>query len=109
MVDLDALADALKAGKLRGAAVDVAEPLGGFTAFHYTCYSNQPKCAEALVRAARERTESRGGHTRDDYPGPSDEMGRVNMIVRYADGEVGVTPEPLAELPAELAALLEEG
>jgi succinate dehydrogenase / fumarate reductase flavoprotein subunit len=65
--------------------------------------------AEALVRAARERTESRGGHTRDDYPGPSDEMGRVNMIVRYADGEVGVTPEPLAELPAELAALLEEG
>ncbi len=65
--------------------------------------------AEALVRAALARTESRGGHTRDDYPQPSEEMGRVNMIARYADGEASVTPEPLAELPAELAALLEEG
>ena len=64
--------------------------------------------AEALVRAAQARTESRGGHTREDYPQPSEEMGRVNMIVRYADGEATVTPEPLTELPPELAALFEE-
>ena len=35
----------------RGAALDVAHPVGGFTAFHCTCYSNQPDCAEVLVRA----------------------------------------------------------
>jgi ankyrin repeat protein len=35
----------------RGAAVDVAQPDGGFTAFHDICDSNQPKCAEELARA----------------------------------------------------------
>jgi ankyrin repeat protein len=35
----------------RGAAVDVAHPGTGRTAFHNTCYSNQVECAEVLVRA----------------------------------------------------------
>jgi ankyrin repeat protein len=35
----------------RGAAVDAVSAAYGATAFHYSCYSNQPKYAEALARA----------------------------------------------------------
>jgi succinate dehydrogenase / fumarate reductase flavoprotein subunit len=57
---------------------------------------------------AIERRESRGGHTRDDYQKPDPELEKVNMVLRYSDGEVKVTPEPKPDLPDELAALLEE-
>ena len=58
----------------------------------------------------RNRKESRGGHTRDDFPGPDPEMGKVNFVQRLsADGTVTVTPEPLLEMPEELAELLGEG
>jgi succinate dehydrogenase / fumarate reductase flavoprotein subunit len=64
--------------------------------------------SRAIATAALERKESRGGHTRDDYPGPDPELGRVNMVVRQRDGEISVTPEPLPEMPPELRALFEE-
>jgi succinate dehydrogenase / fumarate reductase flavoprotein subunit len=65
--------------------------------------------AEGITRAALERKESRGGHTRDDFPTTSAEFGRVNVVVRMADdGEVGVSQEPLPEMPAELRRLFEE-
>ena len=35
----------------RGAAVDVAEPDRGGTAFHMACLSNRAECAKALVLA----------------------------------------------------------
>jgi succinate dehydrogenase / fumarate reductase flavoprotein subunit len=67
------------------------------------------------------RKESRGGHTRDDYPKPVAEMGAVNFVERVTDrtnanGAVGtpalstitVTPEPIPVMPDELKELLEE-
>jgi succinate dehydrogenase / fumarate reductase flavoprotein subunit len=65
--------------------------------------------AECVTRAALERKESRGGHTREDYPGTDPQLGKVNFVVRMKDGEISVTPEPLPEMPAELRELLEEG
>ncbi|MCS5658934.1 MAG: fumarate reductase/succinate dehydrogenase flavoprotein subunit, partial [Dehalococcoidia bacterium] len=44
----------------------------------------------ALSRAALERTESRGAHTRLDYPDYDDELGKVNMIVRPGPGGMSV-------------------
>ena len=38
---------------------------------------------------ALNRKESRGGHTRDDYPKPIPEMGTVNFVERIADGRPG--------------------
>jgi succinate dehydrogenase / fumarate reductase flavoprotein subunit len=62
-----------------------------------------------VTKAALERRESRGGHTRDDYPGPDKEhYGKVNLVCRYKDGDVSVTEEPLPQMPDELAALFEE-
>ncbi len=68
----------------------------------------------AVAQGALARKESRGAHTRDDYPGPDPELGKVNFVQRQT-GERGYTapiqigPEPLPEMPAELRELLEEG
>jgi succinate dehydrogenase / fumarate reductase flavoprotein subunit len=59
------------------------------------------------------RKESRGGHTREDFPGPVAEMGAVNFVqsqsagARYTD-PVSVRAVPIPEMPAELKALMEE-
>src|SRR6195952_5205596 len=37
---------------------------------------------ECIARAALAREESRGGHTRDDFPGPDPEWGRTNVVCR---------------------------
>ncbi|MDA0271193.1 MAG: fumarate reductase/succinate dehydrogenase flavoprotein subunit [Chloroflexi bacterium] len=64
--------------------------------------------AEAITRAAVERKESRGGHTRDDFPGPNADFGKVNVVVRHTAGGLGVTQEPLPQMPDELKKLFEE-
>jgi succinate dehydrogenase / fumarate reductase flavoprotein subunit len=58
--------------------------------------------------AALERRESRGGHTRDDYPKPDPELGKVKIVVRARDGKVSVSREPLDEMPDDLQDLFEE-
>jgi succinate dehydrogenase / fumarate reductase flavoprotein subunit len=62
-----------------------------------------------VTKGAIVRQESRGGHTRDDYPKPSDEFGQLNLVQRVSpDGEFSIDPEPIPQMPAELAALFEE-
>ena len=65
--------------------------------------------SEAITRAAETRKESRGGHTRDDFPETDPEWGKVNVVIRRrADGEMDVSTEPLPQMPAELQELFEE-
>ncbi|HET7524000.1 MAG TPA: fumarate reductase/succinate dehydrogenase flavoprotein subunit [Acidimicrobiales bacterium] len=66
--------------------------------------------SEAVAKAALERKESRGGHTRDDYPMTDyDFWGKLNLIVELDDsGHPGVRQQPLPVPPPELAALLED-
>jgi succinate dehydrogenase / fumarate reductase, flavoprotein subunit len=55
------------------------------------------------------RRESRGGHTRDDYPKPDAEFGTVNLVQRVRpDGHYTLDPEPIPQMPAELRVLFEE-
>ena len=60
--------------------------------------------SEAIAKAALARQESRGGHTRDDFPGPNAEWGTKNLVVRLDDAGTGVTlaEQPLPEMPDEL-------
>ncbi|MCS6800531.1 MAG: fumarate reductase/succinate dehydrogenase flavoprotein subunit [Chloroflexota bacterium] len=64
--------------------------------------------AEATTRSALARKESRGGHTREDYPNADPQLGKVNFVTRVRNGEFTVTPEPLPEMPDELKKLFEE-
>jgi succinate dehydrogenase / fumarate reductase flavoprotein subunit len=64
--------------------------------------------AECVTLAALERKESRGAHTRDDHPKTESQWGKVNVVVRQKNGTIQVTREPLPEMPAELARLLQE-
>jgi succinate dehydrogenase / fumarate reductase flavoprotein subunit len=64
--------------------------------------------SECVTRAARERRESRGAQTRDDYPDTNSELAKVNVVVRQVDGEVSLSLEPLPVMPDDLRKLLEE-
>ncbi len=65
--------------------------------------------SEAMTKAAIERKESRGAHTRDDFPGTSPEYSKVNVVIRAGpDGEPQISKEPLPQMPADLATLFEE-
>ena len=62
---------------------------------------------------ARERKESRGGQTREDFPLPDPVLGKINFTSSQPSGggftgEIKLSPEPLPEMPDELRALLEE-
>jgi succinate dehydrogenase / fumarate reductase flavoprotein subunit len=60
--------------------------------------------ARATLEAALERRETRGCHNRSDFP-DLDESMRVNLVW---SGPGQVAQEPVAETPAELAALVRE-
>ena len=65
--------------------------------------------SEAVIRAALERTESRGAHTRDDHPDKDPAWGEVNLTVRRgADGEMSLARRPIPEMPDELKRIIEE-
>jgi succinate dehydrogenase / fumarate reductase flavoprotein subunit len=78
--------------------------------------------SRATTQGAINRKESRGGHTRDDYPKPDAEMGTVNFVQsipadqRGHDGVgatpsircIAVQPEPIPVMPDDLKELLEE-
>ena len=56
----------------------------------------------ALANAALERKESRGAHTRLDYPNYDDDLGKVNMIIRPNSEGLSVIKSPLPKMPDEL-------
>ncbi|MBX7168203.1 MAG: fumarate reductase/succinate dehydrogenase flavoprotein subunit [Pirellulales bacterium] len=69
---------------------------------------NMLDISEAVARAALERTESRGGHTRDDYPDSDATWGKFNNVIRQRSGAVELHREPLPQMPDELRELIGE-
>jgi succinate dehydrogenase / fumarate reductase flavoprotein subunit len=63
--------------------------------------------SEACARSGLMREESRGGHTRDDFPKTSAEWGTKNVVTRRTGDGVVLTTEPLPAMPDDLRALVE--
>jgi succinate dehydrogenase / fumarate reductase flavoprotein subunit len=69
---------------------------------------NMLTVSEAIARSALQRTESRGAHSRLDYPDPDDNgwRGRNSVVAKGPDGTMTVSTTPLPAMPDELNALL---
>jgi succinate dehydrogenase / fumarate reductase flavoprotein subunit len=69
---------------------------------------NMLMVAECVAQAALERQESRGGHTREDYPAMSPEWRKVNLICSLdADGEVTLKRQPMVPMRTDLLELFD--
>nr|WSX77033.1 fumarate reductase/succinate dehydrogenase flavoprotein subunit [Streptomyces sp. NBC_00899] len=73
--------------------------------------------SECVARAALERTESRGGHTRDDHPGMDRGWRKVNLVCELTDQAqgadarkealIGLRQRPTDPIRADLLALFD--
>src|SRR5690348_8222231 len=65
--------------------------------------------AECVAQAALERTESRGGQFRDDYPAMSPEWRKVNLVcsVDGSGSQVILARQPMAPMREDLLALFD--
>ncbi len=72
---------------------------------------NMLDVSECVARAALERTESRGGHTREDFPQMEAAWRKVNLVCRLrSDGEgVELAQQPVPTIRADLLDLFELG
>jgi succinate dehydrogenase / fumarate reductase flavoprotein subunit len=58
--------------------------------------------AESTAKSALRREESRGGHTRDDFPGMDTTWRQINNIASFDGKVVHVKEQPLPPMPTEL-------
>jgi succinate dehydrogenase / fumarate reductase flavoprotein subunit len=63
--------------------------------------------ADCVAHAALERQESRGGHTRDDFPAMSPEWRKVNLICALDGDRVTLTRQPMIPMRRDLLALFD--
>jgi succinate dehydrogenase / fumarate reductase flavoprotein subunit len=63
--------------------------------------------SECTARAALEREESRGGHTREDFPKMDPKWRKVNLVCSLINGEVKLTTQPLPRMRPELLDLFD--
>jgi succinate dehydrogenase / fumarate reductase, flavoprotein subunit len=65
--------------------------------------------SECTAKAALERTESRGGHTREDFPKMDPAWRRINLVcaVDATSGEVNLAHQPVPRMRPELIQLFD--
>ncbi|MFG1950140.1 fumarate reductase/succinate dehydrogenase flavoprotein subunit [Micromonospora sp. NPDC048830] len=63
--------------------------------------------SECTAKAALERQESRGGHTREDFPKMDPKWRRVNLVCSLDGDAVRLTHKPLPKLRPELMSLFD--
>ncbi len=69
---------------------------------------NMLAVSECVARAALMREESRGGHTRDDFPGMDPQWRKVNLICSEHDDVIEVVPQPMSTMRDDLISLFKK-
>jgi len=69
---------------------------------------NMLDVSEIVARTALKRTESRGAHTREDFPDTEDEWGKVNLVVRKKGNVWEIEKIPIPVIPDDLKELLND-
>ena len=64
--------------------------------------------SEAVALSALERKESRGAHSRIDYPNYDEQWGRLNNIISRDGDAMRLSHRTIADMPSELKEILEE-
>jgi succinate dehydrogenase / fumarate reductase, flavoprotein subunit len=95
--------------KERAARVAVPGERAYNPGWHYSLdLRNMLLVAECVALAALERQESRGGHTREDYPEMSPEWRKVNLILSLTGDKLELTHQPLPVIRPDLLALFDK-
>ncbi len=68
---------------------------------------NMLAVSECTARAALARVESRGGHTREDFPKMDPVWRKVNLVCSLDGEDIKLEPKPLPQMRPELAALFD--
>src|SRR5215472_16057787 len=101
MAELDKLGD-------RAAAVSAAGGSAYNPGWHMALdMRNIMLMARCVALAALERQESRGGHTRDDYPGMRPEWRKIILACALEDGKITIARQPTPRMRDDLLALFE--
>ena len=96
--------------KLRARAVQVSVPGGRAynPGWHLALdLRNMLLVSDCVAQAALERQESRGGHTRDDYPEMSADWRKINLVCALDGDRARVSRQPLAPMRPDLLALFD--
>jgi succinate dehydrogenase / fumarate reductase flavoprotein subunit len=102
-----ALAELDKLGE-RAAAVSAAGGSAYNPGWHLALdMRNIMLMARCVAQAALERQESRGGHTRDDYPGMRPDWRKINIICGLDGDTITLTRQPTPAMRADLIALFD--
>ena len=98
----------LESLKLRVANVSVDNTRAFNPGWHLALdLRNMLLVSEAVARSALTRQESRGGHTRNDFPTMDANWRKVNVLTRIDGAGISVEQEPNELLPKELANLFD--
>ncbi|HIJ12478.1 MAG TPA: FAD-binding protein, partial [Halobacteriales archaeon] len=75
-----------------------------------TCFDliNLIDVSLAIAHSALERKESRGAHTRIDFPTPSDPLGKVKFIVSLSSGKFNISSVSIPTPRKELLAMIKK-
>jgi len=94
--------------RVRSANVAVAGGRKFNPGFHLAFdLDNMLLVAESTAKSALARQESRGGHTRDDYPTMNTKWRQINLISSFDGAKVSVKEQALPAIPKELFSLFD--
>jgi succinate dehydrogenase / fumarate reductase flavoprotein subunit len=113
--ELEQALERLAALKVRAARVSVEGHRQFNPGWHLAIdLRNMLVVSECIARAALMREESRGGHTREDFPVADPQWRRVNVVCRLDEpqkqgwtGGVELERKPLRDMPPELLGLFD--